>query len=163
MRYNQFFKTNNINDFVIAPLPNMCFLRDSVMSLGNGLIISSRKNSLRHRETIFIEYILKYHPMYKDVKVHYGRYEEHSIEGGDVQVMNRETIIIGCSQRTEPESIEKLAKSKTPKHIASAWVSLHIYSFSYAQNIRPIEDIVFILRDQLCRINLNDQLILTIM
>ena len=51
------------------------------------------------------------HPLYKGTKKYYDRYEEYSIEGGDVQVMNEEVVIIGCSERTEPEAIEKFAKN----------------------------------------------------
>jgi len=98
-------------EMVLDPSPNSYAPRDPFITVGNSVILPTMWATTRKRETILFEYILKYHPMYKNVKVHYGRYEQHSIEGGDVQVMNRETIIIGCSQRTEPESIEKLAKS----------------------------------------------------
>lgn len=105
---SQFFKTNNFNDLVIEPLPNMCFLRDSVMSLGNGLIISSRKNSLRHRETIFIEYILKYHPRYKNIKVYNERYD-NNLDCSDILVLNNEVICIGLSKDTDSLSVSNLA------------------------------------------------------
>lgn len=98
-------------DMVLDPSPNSYAPRDPIITVGNSVILPTMWALTRKRETLIFEYIFKYHPLYKDVTVHYGRYEQHSIEGGDVQVMNEETIIIGCSQRTEPEAIEKVAKS----------------------------------------------------
>lgn len=98
-------------DMVLDPSPNSFAPRDPFITIGNGVILPTMWAVTRKRETIQFEYILKYHPLYKDLKQYYGRYEEHSIEGGDVQVLNEEVIMIGCSERTEPEAIEKFAKN----------------------------------------------------
>jgi len=65
----------------------------------------------RNRETIFADYIFRYHPDYKDIKHYYDRSEAYSIEGGDIQVLSDEVIAIGISQRTEPDAIALFAKN----------------------------------------------------
>ena len=64
-----------------------------------------------------MEYVYKYHPFYKDTKLYYERTEPYCIEGGDIQVLSREVVAIGISQRTEPDAIadfaRKLFKDKT--------------------------------------------------
>ena len=65
----------------------------------------------RQRETIFAEYIFKYHPEYKDTPKYYDRYNAYHIEGVDIQVLSDEVIAIGISERTEPDAINLLAKN----------------------------------------------------
>ncbi len=98
-------------NMILDPMPNSFAPRDPFITVGHGAILPTMWSPIRKRETIFFEYVLKYHPDYKDAPIYYDRYQAHSIEGGDVQVMNKETIIIGASQRTEPESIARFAKN----------------------------------------------------
>ena len=65
----------------------------------------------RSRETIFGEFIFKYHPEYKNTPQYFSRYDEVNIEGGDIMVLNNHVLIVGISQRTCAEAIEKLAKN----------------------------------------------------
>ena len=66
----------------------------------------------RSRETLLSEYMFKYHPMFENEKipVYYDRYKKYNNEGGDMLVLNKETLAIGISKRTDPRSIEYLAK-----------------------------------------------------
>ncbi len=64
----------------------------------------------RRRETIYGEYIFRYHPRFNKTKLYYDRYAPYHIEGGDILNLNEETIAIGISQRTEANAIEFLAK-----------------------------------------------------
>lgn len=97
---------------ILAPMPNLYFTRDPFASVGNGVIINKMKNLTRCRETIFADYIFRYHKDFKDnVEKYYNRTEAFSIEGGDVLNINEHTLAIGISERTEPDAIEKLAKN----------------------------------------------------
>lgn len=96
--------------FVTDPLPNLYFQRDPFVTVGSGVMINQMHTVTRNRETIFADYIFKYHPEYKgDVDFYYNRDDEFSIEGGDVLVLSPEILAIGISQRTEAAAIEKLA------------------------------------------------------
>ena len=101
----------NNNAFVVNPMPNLYFTRDPFCSIGNGVSINKMYFETRRRETLFANFIFKYHPRFKDTPQYYSSTEKFNIEGGDVCVLNKETLIIGVSQRTSPQAIEKLAKN----------------------------------------------------
>lgn len=97
--------------FVTNPMPNLYFTRDPFASIGNGVSINKMFSITRSRETIFGEYIFKYHPEYKSTPQYFNRYDVVNIEGGDIMVLNNHVLIVGISQRTCAEAIEKLAKN----------------------------------------------------
>ena len=97
--------------FVTDPMPNLYFARDPFASIGGGVSLNKMYSVTRSRETIYGEYIFKYHPVYKTTPLYYSRYEDVNIEGGDIMVLNNHVLIVGVSQRTTPEAIEKLAKN----------------------------------------------------
>ena len=99
------------HQFATDPMPNLYFQRDPFASIGNGVSINSMYALTRRRETIFAEYIFKYHPQYKNNPAFYTRDMVKSIEGGDILVLNKKTLIVGASQRTTAVAIESLAKS----------------------------------------------------
>ena len=96
--------------FVIDPMPNLYFTRDPFACIGNGVALHRMYSATRNRETLFGEYIMRYHPDYKEVPILYQRDNEPSLEGGDILVLSREVVAVGISQRTEPYAIEILAK-----------------------------------------------------
>ena len=111
------FKVRTLRDmiderrFATDPMPNLYFQRDPFASIGNGVCLNNMYSVTRSRETIFGEYIFKYHPVYKGTPLFYNRQLLKSIEGGDIMVLNKTTLIIGASQRTTPVAIETLAKN----------------------------------------------------
>ena len=97
--------------FVTDPIPNLYFQRDPFASIGNGIALNKMYSVTRSRETIYAEYIFKYHPVYKMTPKYYDRHGDLNIEGGDIMVLNDHVLIVGVSQRTCPEAVEKLAKN----------------------------------------------------
>ena len=97
--------------FVADPMPNLYFQRDPFASIGGGVSLNTMYSVTRKRETIYGEYIFKYHPEYKSTPLYYTRNEDVNIEGGDIMVLNNHVLIIGVSQRTCSEAVEKLAKN----------------------------------------------------
>ena len=96
---------------VVNPMPNLYFTRDPFESIGTGVGINRMFSPTRCRETIYADYIFKYHPDYRDVEHYYDRMNPFRIEGGDVLNLNSNTLAIGISQRTEPDAIERMAKN----------------------------------------------------
>ncbi len=96
--------------FVIDPMPNLYFTRDPFACIGNGVALHRMRSQTRNRETIFGDYIFRYHPLYREVPKVYSRDMEHSLEGGDILVLSDKVAAVGISQRTEPFAIEMLAK-----------------------------------------------------
>lgn len=102
---------NHDYPFMCDPLPNLYFTRDPFAIIGCGVSLNHMRTQTRCRETIFGRYIFEYHPMFVDEETPfwYRRENSTSIEGGDILVLNENTLCIGISQRTEPDSIERLA------------------------------------------------------
>jgi len=99
--------------FVTDPMPNLYFTRDPFSIIENGLAISKMYTLTRSRETIYGDFIFKYHPLYGKASIdkYYDRHFLSTIEGGDILVLNDHTLAVGVSQRTHPAAIEKLAKN----------------------------------------------------
>lgn len=106
---HQFFLTDY--PFYLDPMPNLYFTRDPAATIGGGLTINKMHWPARRRESLFMEYIIRYHPRFAgaNIPVWYDRYGRFSIEGGDELVLSREAVAIGISERTTPEAIEKAA------------------------------------------------------
>ena len=97
--------------FIADPMPNLYFTRDNFASVGGGIDLHRMYSVTRNRETIYAEYIFKYHPDYKDTKLFYNRDYDWHTEGGDLLNINDHIVAIGISQRTQPEAIDQLAKN----------------------------------------------------
>ena len=99
-------------DFLAAPMPNLYFTRDNFASIGNGISLNKMYSETRNRETIYAEYIFKYHPEFKDnVDKYFNRDLPYHIEGGDILNLNEHILAVGISQRTCAEAIDELAKN----------------------------------------------------
>ncbi len=95
---------------LLNPMPNLYFTRDPFASVGNGAVINRMYSVTRNRETIYADYIFRYHPEYAgNVPDLYGRNNYFHIEGGDVLNVNEKLLFIGISQRTQADAIQALA------------------------------------------------------
>ena len=119
IKTSDFYKTKEAGRMLLDPLPNLYAPRDPFATIGNGVSLHKMTSVTRCRETIFGEYIFKYHPKYKNTKLYYNRDAQDHIEGGDIQVLNNKVVAIGISERTQPDAIANLArnifKDKTTK------------------------------------------------
>lgn len=97
--------------FLCDPIPNLYFTRDPFATIGCGVSLNHMRYETRRRETLFSRYVFENHPLFADEELPfwYRRENSTSIEGGDILVLNEKTLCVGISQRTEPESIERLA------------------------------------------------------
>ena len=97
----------------INPLPNLYFMRDPAAVMGNGISINSMKTDARRREPILIKYIYEHHPLFKKEvsPLWYDYTIPYSAEGGDMLVLSKEVVAIGCSERTSAQGIEILARN----------------------------------------------------
>jgi len=97
--------------FYLDPLPNLYFTRDPAATIGNGLTINTMRKPARQRESLFMSYIINYHPRFRDhdIPIWLDRDFEYPIEGGDELVLSKDTIAIGISSRTAAKAIERFA------------------------------------------------------
>lgn len=96
--------------FLIDPMPNLYFTRDPFAAVGHGITLNKMNTRTRNRETLLAKYIFRYHPLYQNTPIYYDRTQPDSLEGGDLLILNAETVAIGISQRTHPSAIEECAK-----------------------------------------------------
>jgi len=100
------------DDLVVPPMPNLYFTRDPFASVGSGILLNRMRFPTRRRETIYADYIFKYHPDFAGkVTRYYDRDDHANIEGGDVLNLTADTLAIGISQRTSPDAIEAAART----------------------------------------------------
>ena len=141
--------------FLAEPMPNLYFTRDNFASVGEGIDLHRMYSVTRNRETIYAEYIFKYHPEYKNVIKYFNRDYPWHTEGGDLLNINDHVVAIGISQRTQPEAIDQLAKnyfsdidcnidtilafnipsSRTFMHLDTVFTQIDKYTFTYHPGI----------------------------
>lgn len=98
------------HDFVIDPLPNLLFTRDSSVWVGTRFAITSLAMPARARESSLTDLIYAFHPRFLGVR---RAYESHTapIEGGDVLLLAKGVVAVGVGERTSPAGAEALARS----------------------------------------------------
>ena len=166
---------SNQYPFIIDPMPNLYFTRDPFAAVGNGVSIHRMLTETRNRETLFGKYIFNYNPIYRGTKLFYDRTEDYSLEGGDILVLNHETIAVGISQRTNPNAIEKFAnlvlteessfkkvlaidipKNRAFMHLDTVFTMVDYDKFTIHPNIKS-EIAVYILKKTDGKINITEE------
>jgi arginine deiminase len=96
-------------EFVIDPLPNMMFTRDSAVWIGDAVAVTSLAMPARRRETTLTGLIYHHHPRFAAVPKLYDPSLEH-LEGGDVLALAPGVLAVGVGERTTPAGAERLAR-----------------------------------------------------
>ena len=97
------------DDFLIDPLPNLLFTRDSSVWVRDRVAITSLAMPARKRETQLTELIYSWHPRFEGTPRIHGHHYEH-VEGGDVLLLAPGVIAVGVGERTTPAGVERLAR-----------------------------------------------------
>ncbi len=97
-------------DFVVPPLPNLLFTRDSSVWLADHVAVTRPSMPARQRETSLTGAILRHHPRFAGTPLLYGGSQEEAwFEGGDVLLLAPGVVAIGVGQRTTPAGVEAFA------------------------------------------------------
>jgi arginine deiminase len=117
--------------FVLPPLPNSLFTRDSSCWIYGGVSINPMYWPARRREAYNMAVIYRAHPMFADGGFDYWyppmgddeRFNTEdfglaSLEGGDVEIIGNGTVAIGLSERTQARMIEQIARALFEKGAA---------------------------------------------
>jgi arginine deiminase len=97
------------SDFVIDPLPNLLFTRDSSVWIGDQVAVTSLAMHARRRETTLTHAIYRHHPRFAGTSLVYEPGLEH-LEGGDVLLLAPGVVAVGVGERTRPAGAERLAR-----------------------------------------------------
>jgi arginine deiminase len=96
-------------DFVIDPLPNLLFTRDSSAWIGGQVAVTSLAMLARRRETTLTRAIYRHHPRFAGTGILYEPGLEF-LEGGDVLLLAPGVVAVGVGERTRPAGAERLAR-----------------------------------------------------
>jgi arginine deiminase len=102
--------------FVLPPLPNQMFMRDTSAWMYGGVSINPMAFPARRRETMHLETVYRRHPMFAaaDFPIWYGGdgidHYPAVVEGGDILVIGHRALLVGMGERTTPQGVEALAR-----------------------------------------------------
>ncbi|RRC95535.1 arginine deiminase [Schaalia canis] len=100
----------NADDFILTPLPNHLFTRDTSAWIHDGVFIGSMCKRARLRESVNARIIYSHHPRFSDtLQWDDGRAGTATVEGGDIMVLGNDTVIVGMGERTNAQGVERLA------------------------------------------------------
>ena len=98
------------HEFVVRPLPNLLFTRDSSVWVADRVAVTSPSMHARQRETALTGAIYRHHPRFAGTPLLYGGSREEAwFEGGDVLLMAPGVVAVGVGQRTTPAGVEAFA------------------------------------------------------
>ncbi|MDX6274275.1 MAG: arginine deiminase [Frankiales bacterium] len=99
------------HDFIVPPLPNLLFTRDSSVWTADHVTITRPSMPARQREVALTGAVYLHHPRFAGTPVLYGADPSDTawVEGGDVLLLAPGVLAIGVGQRTTPAGAESLA------------------------------------------------------
>src|SRR6056297_128449 len=110
--------------YMFDPIPNFIFTRDIAVTLPQHIIITKASKLARQRENLLTRFIFALHTQFKTLQKEEGiinlnlidefppssNGEAVSLEGGDVMMINRDYLLIGCSERTTSHAFQSLKR-----------------------------------------------------
>ena len=113
------------HDFVIDPLPNLLFTRDSSVWIRDSVAVTSLAMPARMRETTLTQAIYRHHPRFAGTQMVYGP-DNEPVEGGDVLLLSPGVVAVGVGERTTPAGVERLARTLFDRGLASTVLAVPI-------------------------------------
>jgi arginine deiminase len=104
-------------DFVLPPLPNQLFTRDTSAWIYGGVSLNHMYWPARQHESLNVEAVYRFHPRFReaDFKIWYGGVDHDwgtaSIEGGDIMPVGDGVVLIGQGERSTAKAVSILAQN----------------------------------------------------
>jgi arginine deiminase len=99
--------------FALPPVPNLMFMRDPCMAIFDRVVMARMAAPARTREPWLVAFALRHAagaPLCFDGDDASRGSRFRSLEGGDVLVLSPTAVMIGCSQRTTAQTIQRVAE-----------------------------------------------------
>ncbi|MCB9673327.1 MAG: hypothetical protein H6734_27945 [Alphaproteobacteria bacterium] len=102
------------DDMALPPVPNLMFTRDPCIPIFDRVAVGRMATDARARESLLVRFALTWaNETPTPFLFETADWDRHrafrAIEGGDVLVVSERFLLIGCSERTTPQTIERLA------------------------------------------------------
>jgi arginine deiminase len=107
---------------VLPPLPNHLFTRDTSCWIYGGVSVNHMAWPARRREALHVGAIYRRHPLFAGPRKEIWSDDmrgEARLEGGDVLVLGRGSVLVGMGERTRPGAVEALAQRLFETHAAT--------------------------------------------
>jgi arginine deiminase len=104
------------DEFLIAPLPNHLFVRDSSACLFDRIVVPPMAMPNRRREGINLASVYRHHPLFRSGSRLMNMWSAEdagalaSFEGGDLLILNEHALLVAVGHRTHAAAIERLAE-----------------------------------------------------
>jgi len=111
-------------DFVLAPLPNQLFTRDTSAWLYGGVSLNPMFWPARQLETLNVEAIYRFHPRFRDAdfEIWFGGADHDwgmaRMEGGDMMPAGDGVVLVGMGERSTARAVSLLAANMFAKGAA---------------------------------------------
>ncbi|MFB6240540.1 MAG: arginine deiminase family protein [Gemmatimonadota bacterium] len=101
--------------YTLPPLPNLFFLRDPAVVIGDRVVVAAMQHEVRWTEEVILRALFSHHPLLSNGGILYDGADERrmntSIEGGDVHVLREDVVAVGMSERTSAAGIDTLRRA----------------------------------------------------
>ena len=121
---NSFAEFAGPSSFILPPLPNTQFTRDTTCWIYGGVTLNPMYWPARRQETLLASAIYKFHPYFTNAEfeVWWGNPDENhgasTLEGGDVMPIGNGVVLIGMGERTSRQAIGQVAQALFAKGAA---------------------------------------------
>lgn len=108
-------RTLSPQDFILPPLPNQLFTRDSSCWIYRAVSVNAMYWPARKPEAANVEAVYRFHPRFRDAGLPFVSPDDPgpgiSLEGGDVMPIGGGIVLVGMGERTTPQAVAELARS----------------------------------------------------
>ncbi|HYI09212.1 MAG TPA: arginine deiminase family protein [Thermoanaerobaculia bacterium] len=115
-------ESGELPQFDLFPIPNLFFMRDPQIVIGDRVVISAMATQARRRESLLSKYVFENHPAFEREDRFWVDFMDSeperpmprnmpTLEGGDVLVPRRDLILVGITERTNKAGVEALLRS----------------------------------------------------
>jgi arginine deiminase len=105
-------ETLNQGGYCLPPLPNLFFMRDVGIVIGDHAVIGSMRHEARWSEELLVKSLFSHHSLLENRGLLYDGSEErrldYTLEGGDVHPVRNDLLIVGLSDRTSAVALDHL-------------------------------------------------------
>ncbi|HEU4888663.1 MAG TPA: arginine deiminase family protein [Thermoanaerobaculia bacterium] len=115
-------ESGELPQFDLYPIPNLFFMRDPQIVLGDRVVVSAMATQARRRESLLSKYVFENHPHFQREDIFWVDFmateperpmtrKSPTLEGGDVLIPRRDLLLVGVTERTSKAGVEALMQS----------------------------------------------------